>query len=111
MSEIAIDALSRRAAAITLGGTALGAALTGAIGTEAAKNPAKQAKKKAKKKCKRQRGQCLTFLENEFCVSILSQTGAEGILDPAECLEIFRGCCDFFAKCQTGEGLSCLSRR
>jgi hypothetical protein len=37
--------------------------------------------------------------------------GADGILLDDECVQFFSPCCDFFAQCQTGQGLTCLSRR
>jgi hypothetical protein len=109
------DAFTRRAAAaatrrlsfLTLGASALGAAIAGSSLVQAGK-----AGKKAKKKCKRQRGQCEEFFATDFCVhrtaAAREDVSAEG---PVSCVDIFRPCCDLFAQCKAGEALSCINEK
>jgi hypothetical protein len=100
-------AASRRAALIGLGGAALAAGRGGAPGARAG-----TAGKKARKRCRRQRGQCVAFLETEWCVngSVAERAGAEGAPIDA-CVAFFRPCCDLLARCKAGQALSCLNER
>ena len=103
----ATAAVSRRASLLAVGATALAPALGGPSLVQAGK-----AGKKAKKKCKRQRGQCETFIVTEVCaVDGTTRQGAIGGEGIPNCVEVFTPCCDFFAQCQAGEGLSCLNQK
>jgi hypothetical protein len=105
MARTAGSVRDRRASLKALGLAALGATAVPSLAQ------AGKAGKKAKKKCQRQRGQCQTFVETSLCVEPARGAGVDVSGEGAvvvSCVEFFRPCCDFFAQCQAGQGLSCL---
>jgi hypothetical protein len=87
-----VAAISRRGSFCALGG----AVLTAGFAATAAR--AGNAGKKGQKRCKRQRGQCRAFLET-FC---------ELKANPGTCEEGSFPCCEHFARCNAGAGITCL---
>jgi hypothetical protein len=102
MSESAFDAftrstaeaLSRRHSLMAMGGAALAAGLTGAVGTEAKQSAAKKVKKKNKKKCNQVRESCRNVV----------LANVEGGSDP-EIVQAFLACCE---NCFAPDLLTCL---
>lgn len=102
-NETTIDAISRRAAAVTsrraslrtLGAAGLAATLAG--GAMAAE--AKSGKNKSNKKCKKQKKQCTQ--------AVTSYCNQQNGLGPA-CEEDLKPCCTSFKKCKANAGLTCM---
>ena len=108
------DGLLRRAARVIdrrrslkmLGGGVLGIAALPA-GLANASDPSK----KNKKLCRRQRGPCLDFVQRRCAADMRFRAAAAAgpaEVDP-ECVADLNPCCEYFARCQAGAALACLT--
>ena len=88
-----------RASLVTVGGSALVAAVAAPFAPTAAKN--KNGKSKAGKKCKRQKAQCASSVAR-FCA---------GIGDAGDCEDTLTPCCASLADCQADEAYVCILSR
>jgi hypothetical protein len=89
------DAMSRRASLLALSGVAL----SGLAATPArAARKGKTCKRKIDRTCKKQKSVCEASME-AFC---------EGHLEPADCQQACRPCCEPLAKCDAAASTDCL---